>query len=85
MFPAPESNGLMKKRSCSAPLCSVPCSPEPGALGVSPMCDVCALLLWLSCFFLQSSHLQWLSSACCGQCLVPVVVVGQSGDASDLS
>ena len=34
------------------------------------------LLLWWSCICFQSS-LQWLS-ACCGQSLVPVVLVGQS-------
>ena len=36
------------------------------------MCGACILLLWLSCFCLQSSCLLWLF-ACCGQGLVPCV------------
>lgn len=57
-----ESNGLMKKKSCSALPCSVPCSPEPSTSGVSPLGDVCTLQLWLRYFFVfQSGHLKWLS------------------------
>lgn len=51
----------MKKSSYSALQCNVPYSPEPGASGVSPMCVVCVLLLWMSCFCLQSRDLQWPS------------------------
>lgn len=55
------SNALINKRSCNALQCSVSYSPEPGISGVSLMCVVYALLLWLSHVFLQASHLQWLS------------------------
>ena len=75
-----ESNGLMKKRSSSALLCSVPNSPEPDASGVSPMCDACALLLQLRCFFrlVQSSAMSvfvllWAESGSC--CISGLVLV----------
>jgi len=48
------------------------------------MCVACSLLLWLSHFFLQSSHLQWFSNSC-GQGLIPMLLVGQSGAALGLS
>lgn len=40
-----ESNGLMKKSSCSVLLGSFPCSPEPVPSGVSFIYDVCTLPL----------------------------------------
>ena len=68
----------MKKRSYGSLQCSVSCSLASDASGVSPVCIACTLLLWLNCFFLQSSCLQWLSSAVVGS-LFPVVLLGQSG------
>lgn len=50
MFPALGSSGLMKQKSCSALQCNVPCSLIPGALGVSSVCVVCTLMLWLAHF-----------------------------------
>ena len=82
--PSLESSDLINKRSCRALQCNVPFSPESGASGVSPVCAVCTLLLWLSCSCLQPCHLQWLS-ACCKQSFVPVSLVGQSGAALGLS
>ena len=55
--PALENSGLMKKRNCSALQCNVSCLSEPGAPGVSSICVVCDLLLWLSHLSFQSSHL----------------------------
>ena len=52
--PALESNGFMKKQSCNVLPCSVSCLPKTGTSGVSSMCDACALLLWVSHFFLHS-------------------------------
>ena len=85
-----ESSDLMKLNTYSALQCSVSCSPEPDALVVSEpdalvvLCHVCSLLLWLSCFCLQSSCLECLF-ACHGQGLYPVLLVGQSGTALGLS
>ena len=53
MSPAPESNGLMKKRPCSVQ----GLVPQ----GVSLMCAVCTLLLCCGSSILQVSHLQRLS------------------------
>jgi len=79
-----ESRGLIKKRSYSALQCNVPLS-EPGSYGVSPMGIVCTLLLWLSCFCLQSSCLLWLSLPVAGRVWFPVLLVSQSGAAFGLS
>ena len=32
-------------------------TPEPSSLGLSPVCVVCTLLLWVGHFVLQSTHL----------------------------
>ena len=61
MSSALESNGLMKKRSCIALQCSVPCLPEPDASGIVTVCVVCGLLLCPVYFFLRYSYLQRLS------------------------
>lgn len=47
MFPNLESCALMKKRSCSVLYCNVTYSLETIASGVSPMCAVFTLPLWL--------------------------------------
>lgn len=59
--------------SCNA--VSVPCTPWPGAQGVSPVCVARTVLLSLGFFFLQSSCLQKFSfpivgSNMCGGLLV---------------
>ena len=77
LSPTLESGGLMNKRSCGVPHCNVPCLPEPAASGVSPICAGCTLLLGLSCPVVCSGSL------CL--CSVPVLSVGQSGAALDLS
>lgn len=77
-----ESNALKYKRSCNALQCNVSCSPEPGSSGVSVMCVVSALLLWLRHVFLHSSRLQWLSLpvwAGFGPCVVSGLVWGHLG------
>lgn len=51
----------MNKRSCGALQCSVPCSPESGTPGMSPMHVMCNLEWSLSHFCLESRSLQWLS------------------------
>ena len=48
------------------------------------MCVACTLLLWLGCFFCQSSYLQWLFCLF-GQYLALVVLVDQSEAALGLS
>ena len=68
--PALECSGLMKKRFYSALQCSIPCSPEPGASWVFPMCvktepPLSSVQLCTKALFL-----------CCGQGLVPVMLVG---------
>ena len=69
-----ESRRPMKKRPYSDLQGSVPCSPEPGSSGESPMCVACILLLCLSCFSFQSRYLHWLL-AFCGLCLPSVMLV----------
>lgn len=83
--PALKGSGLMEKRTWSALECKVPCSSEPGTTGVSPMCVVRTLLLWLSHIYPQSSHLQWLPLPGCEWGLVSVLLVGQSGAVLTLS
>lgn len=68
MSPVPEGNSLMKKRSSSALLCSISCSPGPGA-SVYPMCAASALLFCSGCFILQASCLQGLSLPVMGSVL----------------
>lgn len=53
MSNALENSGLMKKRSCTALQCNIPCLTEYGMSEMSPICVVCALLLWLSCICLH--------------------------------
>ena len=79
------SLGLMKKRSCSALPWYVPCSPEPDTSGVSPTCVACAptTVAQLCLSSVQSSAIALF--ACCGECLVPVLLVGQSGASLRLS
>ena len=72
MSPALESSGLMKKSSYSALQCHIPCSPEPGvSICVACIPAVVAEPCWPS---VQLSPV--VLFACCGQCLVPVFLVG---------
>ena len=84
MSPAFKSSGLMKKRSWSTLQCNVPCSSEPDAPGVFPICVVSPTYCDCIVFPSQYSHLQWLS-VCCGQDLILVLLVGQPGAALGLS
>ena len=63
MSPVPESNGLMKKSSCSFLLCSFSYSLWPGISGsVSNVCCMYSTaFLTAVCFFLQASHLSRFS------------------------
>lgn len=72
--PTLECSGLMKERSYCALQCNVPYLPESGVSYVCCMhCTVVAELLLPS---VQSSVMTLF--ACCGQGLVPVLLVGQS-------
>lgn len=61
MSPALESSRLIKKRCYSALRYNVSYSPKPDTSEVSSRCVACIVLLWLSCFRLQSSFVQWFS------------------------
>lgn len=66
LSPVLEGNGFMKKRSCSALQCSVPCSPGLGtSWSVSIVCF--AVVAWPLCPSAQSSA--EAPFVCCGQCL----------------
>ena len=69
----------MKKRSCSALQCSIPCLPEPGTLGMSwkYWCMCPALVALLHFPSIQSSAMTLF--AYCGQGLVLVFLVNQCG------
>ena len=73
MTPDLESHGFMKKRSCSVLQYKVHFSSQPDVSGVSPVCIVLILLLWLSYVCLLSSHLKGslcLLRAGLGPCVV---------------
>ena len=69
--PALESSGIMKNRSCSALQCNVSGSPEPTVVAELHFPSVLVSIVALS--------------ALCGQGLVPVLIVGQSGAILGLS
>lgn len=73
--PALENNGLMKKRFFRALQFSVPCSPELGTSGVSPMCCMHPADVSWPLFSFSPVAL----FACCGQCLFSVVLVTSLG------
>ena len=66
MSPVLEGNDLLKNRSCSALLSSVPCSPGPGASrGVAIVCCVFSAVLFLPLYPLGQSSTEAVF-ACCG-------------------
>ena len=68
----------MKKSSCHDPQRSVPVHQDLVLQGCLSRVCACALLWWMIYLsFSQSSAMAVL--ACCGQGLVPVLLVGQSG------
>ena len=71
MSPVLEGNGLVKKRSSSDLLCSVPFSPGPGfSMSVYNVCCLCFVVLsWL--LYLSGQLSTEVLIARCGQCLVP--------------
>ena len=72
MSPAPESNGLLKKRSCSALSAVFPIRQKLVLQGCL-LCVLCATAI-VAEPPLSSVHSSSMALfACCGQCLVPVL------------
>ena len=82
MSPALKSHGLMK-RPCRARQCRVPCFPEPGATGVSPVCVVCPVVVEPLVPSGPSSEvapgLLWAGFVPCGLCGLVWGCLGQVG------